>query len=72
MPRNRRNYEFIADHPYPGTDPVARLNHVVEVFAGTDPDELAVMATSNVYDDGVKTGLTFGDLKALADLLAGR
>jgi hypothetical protein len=66
MPRTRRAYEFIAQHPQPGDDPVARLCHVVELFDDTDPNEFAVLATSNVYDDGERTGLTFGDLRALA------
>lgn len=66
---NRRNYEFIAQHPHPGDDPVARLAHVNDLFADTNPDEFVVLATSNMYGDGEKTGLTYGDLRKLAALI---
>lgn len=68
---DRFNADCRERHPFPGDDPVARLRHVVEVFTGTDPTDLAVMATSNVYGRGVKTGLTFGDLAELLRLLGG-
>lgn len=62
--------DTIRDHPHPGTDPVARLRHVVDVYESDVRDEdWAVRATSGIYSDGEVTGLTWGDLKALADRL---
>jgi hypothetical protein len=51
--------------PAPAT-PVDALAHVVKVFAGQPDDLLVVQATSGIYGDGVRTGLTLGDLRALA------
>lgn len=73
MPNNRWK-QFTTTHPDPGTDPVARLRHVLDVFSDTDgelddPDRFAVTATTNLYGKGVTTGLTFGDLQALASLI---
>ena len=42
------------------------LAHVLKVFAGEPDDRLMVEATSGIYGQGVRTGLTFGDLRALA------
>ena len=66
MPRNRRDYEFIAQHPHPGDDPVTCLAHVLDLFAESPDDEFVVIATSSIYGDGEKTGLTWADLRALA------
>lgn len=58
-----------------GSEPVSayeRLTHTVQAFEGTPDSEFAIVATSNVYGEGVKTGLTWGDLRALATALSER
>lgn len=65
MPRTRSDYEFIANNPHPGDDPVRRLRHTLDIHEGTADDRMAVQATSGIYDEGA-TGLTFGDLRAIA------
>lgn len=47
------------------TTPAEALAHVVKVYADSADEALVIMATSNVYGDGVRTGLTMGDLRAL-------
>ncbi|WP_435643902.1 hypothetical protein ACR9VJ_26605 [Streptomyces sp. H49] len=42
------------------------LAHVLKVFADTPDDRLMIEATIGIYGQGVRTGLTFGDLRALA------
>lgn len=46
------------------TSPAEALNHTVTVFANSAAYELAITATSGIYD--TTTGLTYGDLRALA------
>ncbi len=67
---NRAAYEFEQNHPHPGADPVARLRHTLEIY-GNDvrDDEWAIRATSGMYPEGGVTGLTWGDLRALAERL---
>jgi len=58
---------FAARYPHPGEDPATRLRHVLDVYdSDVDDDRFAVQATSNAYPDGKPTGLTFGDLRAIA------
>lgn len=47
------------------TTPAEALAHVVKVYADTPDETTMIMATSNVYGDGVRTGLLMGDLRAL-------
>lgn len=54
--------EFIAAHPDP-SDPVA---HTLSVYADEPDDAFVIIASGNVYGDGVKTGLTWGDLRRLS------
>lgn len=63
--------------PPPADDsPVARLAHTLAIYDEVPrlrprDDEWAVTATHNIYGYGVRTGLTWGDLRALhADLTA--
>lgn len=64
--RNRKDYEFIANHPEPSGSPVDRLQHVLDVYGDSAKnDQFAVEATRNIYGDGVVTGLTWGDLRGL-------
>lgn len=49
----------------PPTTPTEALAHVLCAFA-EQPDEAYVLtATSNIYGEGVRTGLTYGDLRAI-------
>ncbi len=62
------DHAFIAEHPHPGADPAARLRHTLDVFrADIRDDSFVVTATSGVYGDDERTGLTWGDLRAIAD-----
>ena len=47
------------------TTPAERLAHTLAAHEGTDDSWMVVEATNNVYGDGVRTGLTLGDLRAL-------
>lgn len=60
----RETYAFIDKHPEPST-PAEALAHVVAVYKDEDDARLMVQATHNIYGDGVSTGLTTGDLRAL-------
>jgi len=55
--------------PTPPTTPVDALLHTI-ALSGQNDDDFAVIATSNVYGHGVRTGLTWGDLRALAAQLS--
>ena len=48
------------------TTPTEALAHVLKVLADEPDDALMVKATDGIYGDGVRTGLTLGDLRALA------
>ncbi len=50
--------------PPPAT-PDAALAHVLCAFAQQPDEEFVVVATNGIYGDGVRTGLTFGDLRAI-------
>ena len=69
MMPTRAQQDFEQQHPHPGDDPVARLRHTLDVYDNQPDDEFAIMATSGMYGDGVRTGLTWGDLRAIADRL---
>jgi hypothetical protein len=58
---------FAEHHPHPGNDPWARLGHVLELFPDQGDDEIAVPATMGAYSDDERTGLTYGDLRAIAN-----
>ncbi|MFI8932546.1 hypothetical protein ACIG3E_33400 [Streptomyces sp. NPDC053474] len=51
--------------PKPNT-PLERLRHTLAVHAETPGDQVVVEATDGIYGDGVRTGLTMDDLRALA------
>lgn len=46
-------------------DAVENLNHVLALYADDEDDRHVIMATQNVYGDGVWTGLTMGDLRRI-------
>lgn len=61
----KRQAETIAKLGPAPTTPAEALAHVVKVYADTPDETTMIMATSNVYGDRVRTGLTMGDLRAL-------
>jgi hypothetical protein len=68
--RNKKSYEIEALlGPHPGDDPVKRLLHTLKTYAATPDDEWAVRATYNIYGDKEQTGLTYGDLRRIMDIL---
>ena len=58
---------FAERHPHPGDDPFARLGHVLDVFADQPDGEFAITATHSAYNPFERTGLTWGDLRAIAN-----
>lgn len=64
MDRIRR--EAIAEYGDAPATAEEALAHILKVYANEPADRLMVEATRNVYADGVATGLTMGDLRALA------
>jgi hypothetical protein len=60
--------DFIRDNPHPGDDPVARLRHTLDRYTETADTREVLIATRGLYPQG-DTGLTFGDLRAIARLL---
>lgn len=48
--------------PDPDKDP---LGHTLALYPDMSDDEVAITATSGVYGVGVRTGLTWGDLRRL-------
>ncbi|HEY9371883.1 hypothetical protein [Streptomyces sp.] len=64
MDRIRREaMEQYGDAP---ADAAEALAHVLKVYADEPDSRLMVEATNGIYGDGVRTGLTMGDLRALA------
>ncbi|MER7788565.1 hypothetical protein [Streptomyces sp. NPDC097640] len=49
---------------------IEALNHVLAVFADAPDSRMVLEATNGIYGDGVRTGLTMGDLRALRAQLA--
>lgn len=47
------------------TTPAEALAHVLAVHQDTPNGRLVVQVTSGIYGDGVQTGLTMGDLRAI-------
>lgn len=53
----------------PPTSPTEALAHVLCAFAQAPDDRMVLQATSGIYGDGVRTGLTMGDLRAIQQQL---
>lgn len=66
---DRDTHDFIQAHPHPGTDPVARLRHTLDIYDTAEDERIVVQATNGMYGPGDVTGLTFGDLRAIARLI---
>lgn len=47
------------------TTPEAALAHVLCAFAQQPDDAMVITVTDSIYGDGLRTGLTFGDLRAI-------
>lgn len=58
--------DTIANHLHPGNDPIARLRHALDIYTDAPDDRIVIQATSGIYSSGEITGLTFGDLRAIA------
>lgn len=56
----------------PPTTPEEALAHVLCAFAQEPDDRMVLQATSGIYGEGVRTGLTMGDLRALQDMVDAR
>lgn len=55
-----------------GDQPVTlreRLVHTVALFPSPADDEYAIVGTANVYGQGVRTGITWGDLRQIASVI---
>lgn len=57
---------ILAQWPTQPTTPVDALRHTIDVYADEPDHGMAVVATNGVYGRSVRTGLTWGDLRALA------
>lgn len=66
----RARREAIEQYGPAPTTPTEALAHVVAVWDGEPDDRVMIDATTNVYGDRIRTGLTLGDLRALAAKLA--
>lgn len=60
---NREAREKYGDVP---VNAVGALLHVLAVYADAQDDLMILQATFGVYGDGVRTGLTMGNLRVLA------
>jgi hypothetical protein len=65
----RERSELVKEYGEPPFDVTTSLRHTLDVFADSPDDSFVVRATSNKFDDGVTTGLTWGDLRYLATQL---
>jgi hypothetical protein len=62
----RETIEQYGDAP---ANAIEALDHVLALYADEPDDRLMVEATNGIYGDGVRTGLTMGDLRVLRDSL---
>lgn len=67
----RDRCEFINDNPQP-TDAVSALTHTITVYDHLSDGHRIMTATLGVYGKDVWTGLTLGDLRVIASVLASR
>lgn len=67
MDRIRR--EAMEQYGEEPTDGLEALGHVLRVYADENDSRLMIEATNNIYGQGVRTGLTIGDLRDIASRL---
>lgn len=67
MTRSQDQFRRDAIRTYgpPPTTPEQALAHVLCAFAQEPDDTFVLRATSGIYGEGVVTGLTYGDLRAI-------
>lgn len=68
MDRIRR--ETIAQYGDAPANATEALAHILAVYEGEPDTRMMIEATNGIYGDGVRTGLTIGDLRTLAARLA--
>lgn len=61
--------EARAKLPEPGDDPISHLRHTLAGYTESQDDGMPISCTYNVYGDGVRTGLTWGDLRAILAMI---
>lgn len=57
--------------PKPPTNPTDALLHTLDAYQDSPDTDAVIIATSGMYGRGVRTGLTWGDLRAIAAKLNG-
>lgn len=67
MDRIRR--EAIEEYGPAPTTAFGALEHVLAVFADAPNDRIVLEATNGIYGDGIRTGLTIGDLRAIRNIV---
>lgn len=72
MRLNRELSDLIRNLPPFTDDPIERLRHTLATFARSTDTEWAVTATVRAVPGHERTGLTFGDLRALLALAESR
>lgn len=69
MSMDKFRHDTINSYGPQPTTPQDALAHVLCAYAQEPDDRLMIQATSGIYGDGVTTGLTMGDLRALQQKL---
>lgn len=62
-----------AQWPEPPTTPAEALAHTLDMYHDSPDQDMVIIATSGMYMDGpqrIRTGITWGDLRALRNLIA--
>ena len=62
---DRIRHEAMEQYGDAPATPAEALDHVLAVFADQPDHWMVLEATNGIYGDGVRTGLTMGDLRAL-------
>jgi len=47
-------------------DARTNLEHTLQIFHDSEDERNVLMSTSNIYGDGIRTGLSYGDLRLIA------
>jgi len=63
---NRIRREAMEQYGDAPADAIEALTHVLKVYADEPDSRLMIEATNNIYGQGVRTGLTMGDLREIA------
>lgn len=61
--------DYVAKHgPLPVTS-LQRFLHTMSVYEEADGDTMVIQATGNIYGEGVRTGVTWDDLRVIAGII---